>query len=114
MSSKDCKESRYRGHPRQLEKVSTQLVESTLARAGIQIVTTSRINSCGTNIYLEGGGIYCIYDSGKFLLQGKPSLAETALFESLVRTMPKAPAEPKHELEDWEEWLAAHHSEGCP
>ena len=102
------------GHPPKPEKVGIQLVEIALARAGIQIVTTTRINGCGTNVYLEGGGIFCLYDSGRLLLQGKPSLAETALFESLVRPRPKAPAAPKHELEDWEEWLAAHYSEGQP
>jgi len=70
--------------------MNLQALQATLALAGIQIVSTARINNCGTNLHLEGGGIYCIYDSGKFLLQGRPSLAETALFESLVRPMPKS------------------------
>lgn len=89
-----------------------QPIQSALAKAGIQVVSTARINGCGTNVYLEGGGIFCLYDSGRFLLQGKPTLAETRLYEALVcRSEPK-PVEPSQSgLQEWEEWLATHYSE---
>lgn len=87
-------------------------IQLALAHAGIQTVSTHRINGCGTNIYLEGGGIFCLYDSGRFLLQGKPTPAETRLYEALVRqSKPRATVTLTHEMESWEEWLAAHHSE---
>lgn len=90
-----------------------QSIQLALAKAGIQVVATSRINNCGTNIYLEGGGIYCLYDSGRFLLQGKPTSAETILYSELVsRSEPKAAESPKNELQEWEEWRAANYSEG--
>lgn len=89
-----------------------QSIKRALARARIGIDSANRINGCGTNIYLEGGGIYSLYDSGKFLLQGRPTPAETRLFDTLARkSRSKAAAAPKHEMEEWEEWLAAHHSE---
>jgi hypothetical protein len=87
-------------------------IQLALARAGIQIVSTYRVNGCGTNIYLKGGGIYSLYDSGRFLLQGKPTPAEAGVFDALVReSKSKAPVAPKHEMEEWEEWLAARYSE---
>lgn len=92
--------------------MNLQALQATLALAGIQIVSTARINNCGTNLHLEGGGIYCIYDSGKFLLQGKPTPGEASLYAVLVsQSEPKTAETPKHEMQEWEEWLAANYSE---
>ncbi len=71
-------------HARNREEVTIDAVEIALVRAGISIDYATRVNDCGTNIYLEGGGILCLYDSGRLLLQGKPTSEETALFNSII------------------------------
>ena len=112
MSYKKRNENRNGGYPRLCEKVTTEMIEFALAQARIQVVETVRVNNCGTNFHLEGGGIFSLYDSGRLLLQGKPSADEANLFNTLVRqSEPRATVAPKHEMEEWQEWLAAHHSE---
>lgn len=81
MSSETKLNAFLSAHARKQQKVTIDAVEIALAHAGISIEDAKRVNDCGTNIYLEGGGILCLYDSGRLLLQGKPTSEETALFK---------------------------------
>ena len=84
MSSETKLNAFLSAHARKQQKVTIDAVEIALAHAGISIEDAKRVNDCGTNIYLEGGGILCLYDSGRLLLRGKPTSEETALFNSII------------------------------
>ena len=94
-------------HARKNKKVTIDDVEIALVHAGIAIDYATRVNDCGTNIYLEGGGILCLYDSGRLLLQGKPTSEETALFNSIIdQAKPGQPVPEKNKEVSSEEWHA--------
>ncbi len=83
MSSETKLSAFLSAHARKQKRVTIDAVEIALAHAGISIDYATRVNDCGTNIYLEGGGIFCLYDSGRFLLQGRPTSEEAALFNRI-------------------------------
>ncbi len=112
MSSEFCIEKYQSGRRRSSKKVTVEVVEIALAQAGVAIVDAVRVNNCATSLYLEGGGIYCLYDKGTIVLQGKPSAKESRTFESLVQPGKPPRAVQKHELEVWEEWFQANHAGG--
>lgn len=80
-------------------------IETALETAGIREDRSrrKRVNCCGTNIYIDGGGVVCVYDNGTVFLQGNSTQDVCDWYEREIKPRnPKiAPKRPAPNVEDF-------------
>jgi len=62
-------------------------IETALVIAGFQEDSSrrKRVNNCCTNIYLQEGGVLCVYDTGTISLQGNATQAVCEWYELEIK-----------------------------